>query len=210
MGTSTSRHEHERENKENAPFLDQTVVDRLCKEAYSAGAEDAAIHYQGVLESQWRLDLAVGAGSCAATLLLSYMYFSTQMAESELRAAQRISLEKSIVQQLQEESNEMQTRMVSIVERNKQQQRRLTRYETLLRRTQHQQAKLRRTVAQLRHRGAILTGEVNTMRESITQLNRHITIARYSSSGSVVVALLGCLVVITSMRGGEGQKELSV
>ncbi|ORC83723.1 uncharacterized protein TM35_000591150 [Trypanosoma theileri] len=212
MGASSSRNEYEKEKekKEEIPFLDQIAVDRLCREAYTAGAEDAAIHYQGVLESQWQLDVAVGAGGCAATLLLSYMYFSAQMAEREVRANQLINVEKSMVQQLQQESNEMQTRMANLVEANRQQQIRLTRYETLLRRTRQHQAKLRRTVTQLRQRGAHLTGEMNNMRESITKLNHHMTMARYTSSGSVVVALVGCLVAMVSIRSGESRKELSL
>ncbi|KAF8295776.1 hypothetical protein TcBrA4_0069610 [Trypanosoma cruzi] len=93
------------------PYFDRTAVDRLCKEAYAAGAGDASAHYQAVLESQWRMDTAAGLGGCAITLLLSYMYFGARMAQSDAQASRLVEAERSHVMRMQQESDALQTQL---------------------------------------------------------------------------------------------------
>ncbi|KEG07938.1 hypothetical protein DQ04_08431050, partial [Trypanosoma grayi] len=157
---------------EEAPQFDPAAAEKLCKEAYAAGAFDASMHYQALLDSQWRFDAAATAGGCAATLLLSYMYFSTRMAQ----AVQHLEAERALVARLQHESGEMSAQWDRLVEANTRQLDLLQRHEAALRTARRRQAELRHVVAKLRRRGKCLACEVNALKSSIAQLRQHVTV----------------------------------
>ncbi|EKF29903.1 hypothetical protein MOQ_006296 [Trypanosoma cruzi marinkellei] len=189
----------------NEPHFDRTTVDRLCKEAYAAGAGDASAHYQAVLESQWRMDAAAGLGGCAITLLLSYMYFGARMALSDAQASRLVEAERSHVVRLQQESDALQTQLGKLAEDNARLRRVVCRSAATMRRMSRRQTRLIHSLMRLRHRSASLAGEVEGLKNFLVQLNQRVVVMQ--CGGSVALGCLAAVCIsafVTSRWGSAG------
>lgn len=98
MGSQSSRPPSEVDRTHAvAPALAPAAVERLCQEAYAAGAEDAGIHYMQLVDSTRRQDLAVGALACLATLWLTMTYGTTRVAREKAFAEEHLEAQKELL-----------------------------------------------------------------------------------------------------------------
>ncbi|KAF8285924.1 hypothetical protein TcYC6_0032030 [Trypanosoma cruzi] len=187
------------------PYFDRTAVDRLCKEAYAAGAGDASAHYQAVLESQWRMDTAAGLGGCAITLLLSYMYFGARMAQSDAQASRLVEAERSHLMRMQQESDALQTQLGKLEKDNARLWKVVCRSAATMRRMSRRQSILLHSLIRLRHRSASLESEVEILKNFLVQLNQRVLVMQ--CGGSVALGCLAAVCIsafVTSCGGSAG------